>query len=185
MQAWQQQVQAILMDRQDLIMKAIGLLRQDKRLTWSAYDGRVIKLRQGKTDIRVAVPVGKPLKALLDTTPRRAPQIVLNEDGHPFTSTGFRASFRATRLVPGSRALPSMTCGGRLSRALPWPARPRLLQSPVIRFPRSNRSSIGIIWAAWRSLVKALSASSNREQRIPTSDPTTPNCSSRHQKNMV
>jgi integrase len=32
------------------------------RLTWSAYDGETIRLRQSKTGARVSIPVGTPLK---------------------------------------------------------------------------------------------------------------------------
>jgi integrase len=66
------------------------------RLPWSAYDGHVIKLRQSKTGVRVTVPVGEPLKAILDATPRVSTIIISNEDKRPFTSDGFRASWRKT-----------------------------------------------------------------------------------------
>src|SRR5262249_18006102 len=36
------------------------------RLLWSAYDGSFIRLRQGKTGVRVTIPVGAPLKLALD-----------------------------------------------------------------------------------------------------------------------
>ena len=75
------------------------------RVTWAAYDGANIRFKQGKTGTRVIVPVGAPLKAILDATQRRAPQIVTNEDGHPFTSSGFRASFRATQARAGIEGL--------------------------------------------------------------------------------
>jgi hypothetical protein len=47
---------------------------------------------------------GAPLKAALDGTARRALQIVTNE-GHPFTSTGFRASFRAAQARAGIKGV--------------------------------------------------------------------------------
>jgi integrase len=40
------------------------------RLPWSAYDGKVIKLRQGKTGAYVSIPVSNALKAVLDAAPR-------------------------------------------------------------------------------------------------------------------
>jgi integrase len=43
------------------------------RLSWSAYDGTHIRLRQGKTGARIVIPVGAPLKAALDTTRDAAP----------------------------------------------------------------------------------------------------------------
>jgi hypothetical protein len=48
------------------------------RLPWSAYDGVAIRLRQSKGGRRVVVPAGTPLKAVLDTTPRRGPLILTN-----------------------------------------------------------------------------------------------------------
>ena len=65
------------------------------RLTWSAYDGKNIRLRQSKTGVRVQVPVGAPLKAALDEAAKnkRSPIILLNSDGMPWTQDGFRASW--------------------------------------------------------------------------------------------
>jgi integrase len=71
------------------------------RLTWRAYDGQEIRLRQAKTDVRVVIPVGAPLKAMLDATPRRSPIILVNSDGRPWTSDGFRASFFKARDAAG------------------------------------------------------------------------------------
>jgi len=64
------------------------------RLPWSAYDGRKIRLRQSKTGERVVIPVGQPLRTLLDATPRLAPVILVNTDGKPWTADGFRSSWR-------------------------------------------------------------------------------------------
>jgi integrase len=66
------------------------------RLPWSAYDGRCIKLRQGKTKRRVTIPVGAPLKAALDAAEKvkRGPIILTTLDGLPWTADGFRSSWR-------------------------------------------------------------------------------------------
>src|SRR5262245_19227136 len=64
------------------------------RLSWSAYDGARIRLRQSKTGARVVVPVGAPLKAALDKAPKRSTVILTNTDKKPWTSDGFRASWR-------------------------------------------------------------------------------------------
>jgi integrase len=71
------------------------------RLTWSAYDGEVIRLRQSKTGARVSVPVGAPLKAALDATPRLSPIILLTSERKPWTPDGFRASFAKARAKAG------------------------------------------------------------------------------------
>ena len=64
------------------------------RLPWSAYDGKCIRLKQSKTGARVVIPVGAPLKVTLDTAPRRSTFILTTADGKPWTSDGFRASWR-------------------------------------------------------------------------------------------
>lgn len=64
------------------------------RLTWTAYDGSHTRLRQSKTGMRVTVPVGAPLKTLLDATPRRALTILATSGNRPWTGDGFRTSWR-------------------------------------------------------------------------------------------
>jgi integrase len=72
------------------------------RLPWSAYDGRVIRLRQSKSirkgarrAVNVTIPVGAPLKEALDIAARnkRSPIILTTMDGTPWTPDGFRASW--------------------------------------------------------------------------------------------
>lgn len=64
------------------------------KLTWSAYDGTHIRLRQSKTGARVSIRVGAPLKAALDATPKRSPVMLLSTDNKPWTEDGFRSSWR-------------------------------------------------------------------------------------------
>jgi integrase len=66
------------------------------RLPWSAYDGtRLHFRRRSKTGARIPpIPVGTPLKTLLDATPRRSPVILVNSEGKPWTPDGFRVSWR-------------------------------------------------------------------------------------------
>jgi integrase len=70
-------------------------------LTWSAYDGETIRLKQSKTGARVSIPVGAPLRAALDTMTRLSPIILLTSDGRPWTPDGFRASFAKARAKAG------------------------------------------------------------------------------------
>jgi integrase len=72
------------------------------RLSWSAYDGKVIRLRQSKSmrrgarrPVTVTIPVGAPLKEALDVAAknRRSTMILTTMDGMPWTSDGFRASW--------------------------------------------------------------------------------------------
>jgi integrase len=71
------------------------------RLPWSAYDGTHIRLKQGKTGARVAIPVGAPLKATLDGMQRRSTVMLANSDGMPWTGDGFRSSWRKACAAAG------------------------------------------------------------------------------------
>jgi len=71
------------------------------RLGWSAYDGRVIRLRQSKTGARVTIPAGAPLKAALDAAPRKSTVILTNSDGRAWTADGFRSSWRKASAKAG------------------------------------------------------------------------------------
>jgi len=71
------------------------------RLPWSAYDGTTIRLRQNKTGARVVIPVGAPLKAALDSAPRRSPVVLTNSEGLPWTADGFRSSWRKACAAAG------------------------------------------------------------------------------------
>jgi len=64
------------------------------RLPWTVYDGAKIRLRQRKTGSRVEIPVGEPLKVLLDRTPRAAVTILATSRKTSWTESGFRASWR-------------------------------------------------------------------------------------------
>lgn len=65
------------------------------RLPWAAYDGKEIRLKQGKTGVRVRIPVSDTLKAALDEVAKakKSPVILINQDGRPWTENGFRSSW--------------------------------------------------------------------------------------------
>src|SRR3954467_10375152 len=65
-----------------------------RTVTWTAYDGEFIRLKQSKTGRRVAIRVGAPLKAVLDALPRRAVTILTTEKGTSWTHFGFQSSWR-------------------------------------------------------------------------------------------
>jgi integrase len=75
------------------------------RLPWSSYDGTHIRLRQSKTGTRVVIRVGAPLKAALDATPKRSTIILNTTDGKPWTSDGFRTSWRKACATAGVRGV--------------------------------------------------------------------------------
>lgn len=67
------------------------------RLSWTAYSGGFIRLRQSKTGARVEIPVSAPLRAALDAAKGErgsATTILVTSDGTPWTSDGFRSSWR-------------------------------------------------------------------------------------------
>lgn len=75
------------------------------RLSWSAYDGTHLKLRQSKTGARVDVPVTRELKKLLDAAPRRATTILTTAAGLPWKADHFRHEWRAATLAAGRDGL--------------------------------------------------------------------------------
>jgi integrase len=64
------------------------------KLTWMQYDGAFIRLCQGKTGKRVTIPVGAPLKAMLDAARKPEGRVLLTTDGTEWTEDGFRSSWR-------------------------------------------------------------------------------------------
>jgi integrase len=66
------------------------------RLTWGAYDGTHIRLRQSKTQRRVVIPIATPLRAALDAVEKSetAETILTTIHGTSWTSQGFSASWR-------------------------------------------------------------------------------------------
>ncbi len=75
------------------------------RLTWAAYDGDAIKLKQGKTGARVAVPLAAPLRATLDRDIRSGKTVLLNSRGKSWTKAGFQTSWRKTCEKAGIKGL--------------------------------------------------------------------------------
>jgi len=75
------------------------------KLTWSSYDGKYIRLRQGKTKRRITIPVAGPLKAALDGTKRRGLLILATAAGERWTPDGFRSSWRKACAKAGVEAL--------------------------------------------------------------------------------
>jgi integrase len=83
------------------------------RLTWKAYDGNFIRLKQSKGGVEVSPPVGWPLKnALANALEKRksaatpSPLIIVNQDGRPYSENGFRVVWGKTckqAKVPNSR----------------------------------------------------------------------------------
>ena len=85
------------------------------RLPWSAYDGKEIKLRQGKTGAYVTIPVTDELKAALDAAPRRSPIMLTNSDGKPWSESGFQGAWGKATMRAGIRGLTFHDCA-----APPW-----------------------------------------------------------------
>jgi integrase len=63
------------------------------KLTWSAYDGQFIRVRQRKTGAYVPVPVSDELRNALDATARKSPIILVNTEGKPWSESGFQGAW--------------------------------------------------------------------------------------------
>lgn len=63
------------------------------RLPWSDYDGKHIRIRQGKRGRRLKIPAGATLRAHLDATKRVGPIVLTNSYARPWTGDGFRTSW--------------------------------------------------------------------------------------------
>ena len=76
-----------------------------RTLTWSAYDGKAVALRQAKTDTRIWVPALPELRTLLDRATRSSTQIVVSEaTKKPYLASAFEhlfAELRAKAGLPG------------------------------------------------------------------------------------
>jgi integrase len=75
------------------------------RASWTLYDGAVLKIRQGKTKARVAVPLAASIRVMLEGMPKTATTILTNSRGQPWTSSGFRASWRKACALAGVKGL--------------------------------------------------------------------------------
>ena len=62
-------------------------------LTWSAYDGQHIRLKQSKTGKRVTIRVYSTLKTMLDSMDKQSVTILTSSQGTPWTSDGFKTSW--------------------------------------------------------------------------------------------
>lgn len=63
---------------------------------WPNYDGAALRVRQGKTKARVAVPIATPIRTMLDEMRTRMGNsltILTNTRGKPWTGDGFRTSW--------------------------------------------------------------------------------------------
>lgn len=71
------------------------------RLTWSAYDGEVIRMRQSKGGRHVRIPVTADLKVELDRTKRTAVTICATSRAQSWTSDGFKSSWAKAKEAAG------------------------------------------------------------------------------------
>jgi integrase len=73
-----------------------------RTLTWAAYDGSAVALRQGKTGARVWIPALPELRRLLDAADRSGLQIVVSEETkRPYLESAFQHEFARIRAHAG------------------------------------------------------------------------------------
>lgn len=84
------------------------------RLTWSAYDGTHLSIRQSKTGARVHIPVTVELRTLLDRLRRAADEsaeavaavtVLTNSRGRPWTADGFKTTWGRSATKAGIEGL--------------------------------------------------------------------------------
>jgi len=114
-------------------------------MTWFRYAGKVIRLKQNKTEARVAVPVGGPLREMLDglkraRDPKPGDTILLSSGGQPWTSAGFQSSFgKATRKGAEVVPLPAKT-GSEGAAGRPFFGRFQTGGIPLSASPRGSQA---------------------------------------------
>jgi integrase len=74
-------------------------------LRWSDYDGQRFRLIRGKTGQTIVVRAGEPLRDLLSRTKALGPRVLTNSRGTPWTSDGFRTSWRKLCARAGIKGL--------------------------------------------------------------------------------
>lgn len=75
------------------------------KLTWTAYDGSTLRLRQQKTGSSVRLRVSPSLKSLLDSLPRTAVTILTNSEGRPWGERAFQSAFYRAMKKAGIQGL--------------------------------------------------------------------------------
>ena len=127
------------------------------RLPWSAYDGKYIRLRQSKTGRRVTIPVSRHLKTILDNADRISTQILTNAHGRPWTSDGFRASWKKLCVKAGIKRTDvprfARLCGSS-ARACRMRRCRKSRHSPDTRLRMSRPFSTSTIWVAMCGLPR-------------------------------
>jgi integrase len=75
------------------------------KLTWSAYDGQILRVRQRKTGAYVPIPVSDALRAALDAAPKRSPLVLVNTEGKPWSESGFQGAWGKATARAGVKGL--------------------------------------------------------------------------------
>lgn len=75
------------------------------KAAWTNYDGQALRVRQGKTGARVAIPIAASVRTMLDAMPRRATTILTGVRGRPWTSDGFRTEWGKACKLAGIKGL--------------------------------------------------------------------------------
>ena len=69
-------------------------------MKWSDIVAGTIAVVQEKTQTKVWIPVHRDLKPILDAIPKRSITVLTNRAGEPWTSSGFRATWRKDKANP-------------------------------------------------------------------------------------
>jgi integrase len=75
------------------------------KLTWTAYDGSTISLRQTKTGSSVRLRTSPELRAMLNSMPRTTVTILTNSYGRPWKQSAFQSAFNRAMKKAGITGL--------------------------------------------------------------------------------
>jgi len=88
-------------------------------VTWAAWDGQVLTVRQSKTGQIVAIRAPAPLREELKRARREGMQIVVNREGRPYTRDGIQTNlWRLTKKLEAMRLVGPGLCFHGLRHSL-------------------------------------------------------------------
>jgi len=99
------------------LLLCTGQRRSDVvRMAWDDVDGGSIRVAQGKTGMKLSVPLHPDLQAALASWPKRGERILVTSFGNPFTSNGF-GNVMADKIADAGLPDPCVTHGLRKAAA--------------------------------------------------------------------
>ena len=135
------------------------------RLTWNAFDGRYLRLKQSKTKASVTIPVSSRLAQEIADIPRVSPIILTNSRGKPWTSDGFRSSWASACQAAGIHGLTFHDLRGTAVTRL---AEAGCIDSEIVTITGHKRSTVQSILDRYQG--KTIKLAENAIRRLESMD---------------